>query len=110
MVPSLEPSPIVFDFLSIMKTAPALPQPFQLSQHSFVRAAIDITPPEIREILGLTSKFGLRPFERRIVARLGKRADRIILRSSPPVQASKRLGLPEDYLYQTHHRTTYEIA
>jgi uncharacterized protein (DUF2236 family) len=99
MLPKLEPSEIVFEFLKIMKMAPALPGPLQLSQHSFVRAAVDITPPDVREILGLTRKYGLRPFEGRIVRRMGRRADRMLLRSSPPVQACLRMGLPEDYLY-----------
>ena len=100
MLPKLEASPIVFEFLKIMKAAPALPQPLQLSQHSFVRAAVDITPPEVRSILGLDRRYGLRPFEGRIVRRFGRRADRIVLKSSPPAQACQRLGLPADHLYQ----------
>lgn len=100
MSPCLEPSEIVFEFLKIMKTAPALPAPLQLSQHSFVRAAVDITPPEIRTILGLGRRYGLRPFEGRVVRRMGRRAERFMLRSSPAVQSCLRLGLPEDYLYQ----------
>jgi hypothetical protein len=27
-------------------------------------------------------------------------ADRLILRSGPPVQSCRRLGLPDDYLYR----------
>ncbi|MBB5519944.1 oxygenase MpaB family protein [Amphiplicatus metriothermophilus] len=100
MLPRLEPSGIVFEFLQIMKKAPALPQPLQLSQHSFVRAAVDITPPEVRAILGLGRRYGLRPFEARVVRRMGRRADRIVLRSAPAAQACRRLGLPEDYLYR----------
>lgn len=98
--PRFERSDIVFEFLQIMKKAPALPQPLQLSQHSFVRAAIDITPPAVREALGLDKRFGLRLFEGRIVRRMGRRADRIVLKSSPPVQACLRLGLPCDYLFR----------
>lgn len=101
MLPRLEPSDIVFEFLQIMKKAQALPQPLHLAQHSFVRAAVDITPPEVRAILGLGRRFGLRPFEGRIVRRMGRRADRIVLRSAPAAQACRRLGLPEDYLYRT---------
>lgn len=100
MLPHLEPSEIVFEFLKIMKNAPALPSPLQLSQHSFVRAAVEITPPEVREVLGLTRRYGLRPFEGRVVRRMGRRAERFMLRSSPAVQACRRLGLPEDYLYR----------
>ncbi len=99
MLPALEASDIVFEFLRIMKHAPALPQPLQISQHSFVRAAVDLTPPAVRDILGLGPSYGLRPFEGRVVARMGRRAERIMLRSSPPAQACVRLGLPEEYLY-----------
>lgn len=100
MLPRLEPSEIVFEFLSIMKKAPAFPQPAQLAQHSLVRAAVDIVPRDVRKILGLGPRYGLRPFEGRVVRRMGRRAERIKLRSSPPIQACLRLGLPEDYLYR----------
>lgn len=100
MLPKLERSEIVFEFIKIMKKAPALPQPLQLSQHSFVRAAVDITPPAVREMLGLGRRYGLRPLEGRLVRRLGRRADRLVLRSAPAAQACRRLGLPEDYLYR----------
>jgi uncharacterized protein (DUF2236 family) len=100
MLPYLERSEIIFEFLDIMKKAPALPQPLQLSQHSFVRAAVDITPPAVRQVLGLGRRYGLRPLEGRLVRRLGRRADRLVLRSGPAVQACLRLGLPEDYLYR----------
>ncbi|MEX0643772.1 MAG: oxygenase MpaB family protein [Parvularculaceae bacterium] len=99
-VPRFERSDIVFEFLQIMKRAPALPQPLQLMQHSFVRAAVEITPQPVRAALGLDRRFGLRPFEGRVVRRMGRRADRIVLNSSPPVQACIRLGLPCDYLFR----------
>ena len=100
MAPRFERSAIIFEFLSIMKKAPAFPQPAQLAQHSLVRAAVDLVPGDIRERLGLGKPYGLRPFEAELVRRMGRRADRLILRSSPPVQACRRLGLPEDYLYR----------
>jgi len=100
MTPRFERSDIVFEFLDIMRKAPALPQPAQLAQGMLVRAAVEITPAPVREILGLGSKFGLRSVERRLVKKLGRRADRLWLRSSPPVQACQRLGLPPDYLYR----------
>lgn len=100
MLPKLEPSDIIFEFLTIMKRAEAFPQPAQLAQHSLVRAAVEIVPGNIREILGLTRRYGLRPFEGRVVRRMARRADRLILRSSPAAQSCKRLGLPEDYLYR----------
>jgi uncharacterized protein (DUF2236 family) len=100
MVPDFERSDIIFEFLGIMKKAAAFPQPAQLAQHSLVRAAVDIIPSDIREILGLDRSYGLRPIERFIVQRMGRRADRLILRSGPAVQACRRLGLNHNYLYQ----------
>lgn len=100
MLPKLEASDIIFEFLSIMKRAEAFPQPAQLAQHSLVRAAVDIVPANIRQVLGLTRRYGLRPFEGRVVRRMARRADRLILRSSPAAQSCKRLGLPEGYLYR----------
>lgn len=99
MCDRLEPSPIIFEFLDIMRQAPALPQPAQLAQGLLVRAAVELVPAEIREITGLGQRYGLRPFEDRLVGRMARRADRLILRSSPPAQSCLRLGLPADYLY-----------
>lgn len=101
MSPRLERSEIVFEFLKIMKKAPALPPPLQLSQHSFVRAAVEITPSSVRRILGLGRNYGLRPLEGRIVRRMGRRADRLLLKSGPAAQACLRLGLPADFLYSS---------
>ncbi len=98
--PRFEPSDIIFEFRNIMRRAPAFPPPAHLIQRTLVRAAIDIVPPTIREALGLSARFGLRPFERPIVERLARRGERYLLRSSPPAQACRRLGLPEDYLYR----------
>ncbi len=102
MAPRFEPSPIIFEFIDIMREAPALPGPLQLAQRVFIRAAVDIVPGEIRRALGLGRRHGLRPLEGRAVRRLGRRADRMILKSSPAVQACARLGLPEDYLFRRH--------
>ncbi len=98
--PRFERSEIIFEFLSIMKSAPALPQPVRLTQGTLIRAAIDLLPGDARDALGLGRKFGLRPFEKLIVRRMAKRADRWLLPSSPAAQASVRMGRPPDYLYR----------
>lgn len=96
----LEPSPIVFEFVSIMGTAPIVPRPLRSVQRLLVRAAVEIVPGWVRERLGLGSDLGLSPWQRRLVGWAGAVADRIVLRSSPPVQSCRRLGLPADYLYR----------
>ncbi|WP_395074882.1 oxygenase MpaB family protein [Hyphococcus sp.] len=100
MIPKLEASDIVFEFLSIMKRAEAFPQPVQLAQRSLVRAAVDLTPAPVRDVLGLDARYGLRPFEGRVIRRMARRADRLMLRSGPAVTSCRRLGLPDNYLYR----------
>jgi uncharacterized protein (DUF2236 family) len=96
----LEASPIIFEFLDIMNRAPVLPTPLRPVQRMLVRAAVEMTPGWLRERLGLTRAYGLRRWEKPLVAQAGAMADRLILRSSPAVQSCLRLGLPADYLYR----------
>jgi uncharacterized protein (DUF2236 family) len=100
MRPRLERSEIIFEFLSIMRKAPALPQPIRLVQGTMVRAAIELVPEVARAALGLDSSFGLRPLEGLVVRRMGRRADRWPLISSPAAQACVRMGRPADWLYR----------
>jgi len=100
MAPMLEASPIIFEFLGIMRNIRALPAPRRLFQRPLVRAAVEITPPAVRDVLGLDARYGLRPFEGAYVRRIARRAERIMLRTSPAVEACERVGLPADYLYQ----------
>lgn len=100
MRPKLERSAVVFEFLRIMRSAPILPRTLLSVQSLFVRAAVDILPDWARRRLGLGPAFGLRVWERPLVHAGGAAADRVVLRSSPAVQASRRLGLPEDYLFR----------
>ncbi len=110
MKPQFERSDIIFDFLSIMHAAPALPGPVRLTQGSLIRAAVDLVPADAREVLGLGASFGLRPFEKVLVRRMGKRADRWPLPSSPAAQASVRMGRPADYLYRRQDRRLRQDA
>jgi uncharacterized protein (DUF2236 family) len=95
----LEPSPIIFEFLRIMRTTPGFPNPLRWMQGMLVRAAVEIIPEWIRECLGLTRQHGLGPTERWIVRLTGSLADRVILSASPAAQSCVRLGLPRTHLY-----------
>lgn len=95
----LEPSPIIFEFLDIMRTVKGLPMPLCWIQGTLVRAAVDIIPAWIRERLGLTHHFGLRRAERWLIEAAGAAADRVLLSGSPSAQACRRLGLPTLQLY-----------
>jgi uncharacterized protein (DUF2236 family) len=94
----LERSQIVFDFLNIVRTAAILPS--RRLQRVMVRAAVDLTPTWVRDILGLHSGYGLRPGEATLLLGLGAASDRIALESAPPAQACTRLGLSADWLYR----------
>lgn len=98
MGPKLEPSPIVLDFLAIMRRTAILPRPLRPLQGMLIRAGVDLVPGWIREILGLGQAWDLRPWERGLIKRLGALADRLHLEGSPSAQACLRLGLPADYL------------
>ena len=98
MRPKLERSEIVFEFLEIMQRAPIMPVPLKPFQRMLVRAGVEITPDWARDIMGLGAAWRLRPWERAIVSLVGWMSDRIVLSSSPPAQACRRLGLSRSYL------------
>lgn len=95
----LDPSPIVFQFLQIMRETAALPRPLLWMQPLLVRAAVDLVPDWIRQLLGLTEYYGLRPRERWLVRLAGDLSNRIVPSESPATQSCLRLGLPITYLY-----------
>jgi uncharacterized protein (DUF2236 family) len=95
----LEPSPVIFQFLEIMREMPALPRPLLWMQRMLVRAAVEMIPDGMRECLGLTEYYGLRPRERWVVRLAGAVSDRIVLAESPAAQSCLRLGLPITHLY-----------
>ncbi|MBC7956071.1 MAG: DUF2236 domain-containing protein [Cytophagales bacterium] len=101
MAPKLEASPIVLEFLDIMRSVPALPRVARPLQRLLVKAGIDILPPWVRERLQLGPEWSLKRWERWVVTRAVRMTDRLLLTSSPAVQACRRLGLPDDYLYRT---------
>ena len=96
----LEPSPIIFEFLDIMRAAPVFPAPLRPMQRVLVRAAVEIVPGWVRKRLGLTAAHGLRRWGP-LVRRLGVLSDRVVLPSGPAAQSCLRLGLPADFLYRT---------
>lgn len=101
MAPKLEPSPIIVDFLTIMSKAPILPRALRGFQAMLVRAGVETVPSWARVQLGLDQAWRLSAWGRRIVKAAAATADAIPLPGSPPVEASRRLGLPPDYLFGT---------
>lgn len=89
-VPTLEPSPAVGEFLSIMRGAPILPAPLRPVQRLLVRAAASIVPPAATVRLGL-DRARLRPGEAAMATALARLAERIPLPSAPPARARRRM-------------------
>lgn len=95
----LEASPVIGEFLRIMRDAPLLPRPLRWMQRMLVRAAVEIIPDRQRERLALGDAHGLRPWEFGIVRMAGALSGRIVLIEGPAAQSCVRLGLPVGYLY-----------
>lgn len=101
MRPHLEPHPIVFEFLDIVKRAPALPWPLRLLQPMMIRAGIAVLPQWVIGRLELdAAQWQLREWERRLLRGLGALLERVPIPLSPPVQSCRRMGLPANYLYR----------
>lgn len=99
MKDALEPSAILLEFLRLMESVPILPSPLHRMQPMLVKAAVELVPPHLRKQLELSKRWSLQPWQRRIVSRMGMLSDRILLTPAPAVQACRRMGLPDDYLY-----------
>ena len=100
MLPKLEPSDTLAEFLGIMREVPALPRAGRPLQRLLIKAAVAILPPGLADRLEIADSWRLSAWERQLAAALAKAADRLILPSSPAVQTCRRLGLPDDYLYR----------
>jgi uncharacterized protein (DUF2236 family) len=98
MARQLERSNILFEFLTIMRSAPILPLPLRMLQPLLVRAAIDLTPRWLRTVMDL-NEHSLNASEAGVVRQIGAFADRLVLETNPAVQACRRMRLPADYLY-----------
>ena len=96
---NLEASPIIFDFLNIVRHTHILPLFLRPLQGMLVRAAVDIVPHQVRKKVGLARIPELAQWELELVKQLGRASDHIVIRSSPAVQSCLRLGLGERYLY-----------
>jgi uncharacterized protein (DUF2236 family) len=101
MRPHLEAHPIVFEFLDIMQRTAAIPLPLRSLQWMMVRAGIHILPGWLIQRLGLDAqRWRLRGWEERLVRGLGTMLERVPIPGSPPVLASRRMGLPGNFLYR----------
>ncbi|UYY59866.1 oxygenase MpaB family protein [Sphingomonas sp. S2-65] len=92
MTPKLGPSPVLGEFLSVLRDAPLMPRPLRPLQRLGIRAAVDLVPPPLRERLGLMSVRPLSRAESGLLRGLARTAERIQLPSSPRCQAERRVS------------------
>jgi uncharacterized protein (DUF2236 family) len=88
--PGLEPSPVLAEFLQIMREAEILPQPLRWLQRLLVRAAVSITPEPVRSMPPLQGQ-GLRTGEQALVRSMGAAARLLPLGTMPQGRAARRL-------------------
>lgn len=100
LVDRFEPHPIVEEFLAIIQSGQAAPNMPKTLHRALARASVSLLPPIVREKLKLGRAYDLTFFDRLALKAVGKLADRVPMKNSPPAQASRRLGLPEDFLYR----------
>ncbi len=92
MGPKLTPSQVLDEFLAIMGAAPVVPAPLRGLQRLLVRAAVDLTPPSLRQRIGLSTSAGLKPGGARLVRGIARLAERMPLASHPANLAAQRLA------------------
>jgi len=100
MLPRLEPSAIVLEFLTLMRLTRLAPGPFRRLQRPLIRAAVGLVPEEVRAVLELGPEWLPRPFELAAIRLAGRAVDRLVVPGAPPSEACLRLGLPADWLYR----------
>jgi uncharacterized protein (DUF2236 family) len=94
MRPLLEPSPIVGEFLAIMRAMPLLPGPLRPLQGLLLRAAVQSLPADIRARLGLDgARWRLAAWQWQLVRGLGRAADHLGLPTLPAQLARQRLAM-----------------
>lgn len=97
--PRFEPHPIIIEFLSIIESGRAAPSIPRFLHRAVARAAVSLLPDWLQDRLGLREGYRLRTMDRIALRLAGRLAERAIVPSSAPCEASRRLGLPENFLY-----------
>ena len=99
MLPRLERSAIVLEFLALMRGV-RVAGPLSRLQHPLIRAAVGLVPSEARAVLGLGREWLPRPLELPIIRAAARLADRTPIPGAPPYEACVRMGLSGTWLYR----------
>ena len=101
LLPRFEPHEINTEFLDIMKSGRAAKAVPKSLQASLANASVSILPPKVREVLDLGPEYDLSPMARMTLKSLGRIADRVPVKGSPPADAAIRLGLPWTFAWKS---------
>lgn len=99
LAPRFEPHPVVTEFLGIIQSGQAAPAAPKFLHRALARASVSLLPPIVRQKLALGAEYDLTATDRIALKAAGKLADRIPVPGSAPCEASRRLGLPANFLY-----------
>ncbi|MES0875402.1 oxygenase MpaB family protein [Sinimarinibacterium sp. HSW-8] len=99
MQPKLQPTPVIFEFLDLMRKTPVFPRPLRGLQRVLLRAAVQLVPATLRQQLRIGREWELRHWERPIVRVAAWLADRFTPRNHPMIEACQRLGLNPKTLF-----------
>lgn len=99
MLPALERSDIVLEFLDLMRGV-KVAGPLSRLQHPLIRAAVGLVPDEVRTVLGLGREWSPRPLELPLIRAAARIADHTPIPGAPPYEACVRMGLPGNWLYR----------
>lgn len=109
MQPHLGAHPIILQFLDIVQRTAAVPLFLRPLQSTMVRAGIHLLPGWLIERLGLHGRqWRLKPWEQRLLRKLGALFERLPVPNTAPTLASRRMGLPASYLYKRFTATAAE--
>ncbi len=101
LLPRFEPHPINTEFLDIMKSGRAAKAVPRSLQSSLANASVSILPPDVRDVLELGPEYDLSPAARLTLKSIGKLAERVPVKNSPPADAAIRLGLPWSFAWKS---------
>lgn len=110
LLPRFEPHPINREFLNIFAGSQRDTGVPKSLGKAVACAAVSILPPVVRERLELGADYELKPIAHMTLKALGAIAERIAPPNAPPVEASKRLGLPGDFLYRSRRAQAELLA
>ena len=93
MLPRLEPSEIVLEFLAIMRRVPLLPAALRPLQFLLIRVAVQNVPAPVRDRLGLTGDaWRVAPWQWRLLRAIGRATEHLSSVNLPAVLARRRLA------------------